>query len=58
MRGDINPFIAAPVSVGVLVGAVIGSKLLSRLNAKVIRAAFVIVLLGVSVQMLKKGIWP
>ena len=57
-RGDINPFIAAPVAVGVLVGAVIGSKLLSRLNATLIRAAFVIVLLIVSLQMLKKGIWP
>jgi uncharacterized membrane protein YfcA len=57
-RGDINPFVAAPVAVGVLVGAVVGSKLLSRINAAAIRWAFVVVLLLVSLQMLKKGIWP
>jgi uncharacterized protein len=57
-RGNINPFVTAPVTVGVLIGAIIGSKLLSRINAAVIRWAFVVVLLIVSLQMLKKGIWP
>jgi uncharacterized membrane protein YfcA len=57
-RGNINPFVTAPVAVGVLVGAVIGSKLLSRLNAALIRWTFVVVLLVVSAQMLKKGMWP
>ena len=54
-RGDINPLIAAPVSVGVLIGATGGSLLLGRLQSRSIRIAFVIVLLWISGQMLWKG---
>ncbi len=55
MRGDINPLIAAPVATGVLVGALLGSRLLGRLQSSTIRVFFVIVLLWVSLQMLWKG---
>lgn len=55
LRGDVIPFIAAPVAAGVLVGATCGSKLLGRLHTNVIRAAFVLVLLFTAVQMLWKG---
>jgi uncharacterized membrane protein YfcA len=55
-RGEINPFIAAPVAAGVLVGATAGSRLLPKLHSKSIRILFVIVLLWISVQMLLKGI--
>ncbi|MBI1827413.1 MAG: sulfite exporter TauE/SafE family protein [Planctomycetes bacterium] len=54
-RGDIDPFIAAPVAVGVLAGAVIGSRLLGRLHHRKIRIAFVVVMLAVSAQMFLKG---
>lgn len=57
-RGDIDPFIAAPVAAGVLVGATGGSLLLGKLQSSVIRSIFVIVLLWVSVEMLIKGIRP
>jgi uncharacterized protein len=56
MRGDIVPFIAAPVAAGVLLGAFIGSHLLGRLQGATIRIVFVVVLLGVSLEMLLKGI--
>jgi uncharacterized membrane protein YfcA len=55
-RGDIDPFIAAPVAAGVLLGATGGSLLLGRLQSSVIRIVFVIVLLWVSLEMLIKGI--
>jgi uncharacterized membrane protein YfcA len=55
-RGDIDPFIAAPVAAGVLLGATAGSRLLGRLRNNLIRSVFVIVLLWVSVEMLLKGI--
>ncbi len=54
-RGDIDPFIAAPVAAGVLVGAVAGSKLMGKLKSKSIRVAFVIMLVWVSAQMLWQG---
>jgi hypothetical protein len=54
-RGDIDPFIAAPVAAGVLVGATAGSRLLGRLHSAVIRTAFVAVLVWVSAEMLLKG---
>ena len=57
-RGEIDPFIAAPVAAGVLIGATTGARLLPRIQAQSIRLAFVIVLLWVSGQMLWKGILP
>jgi uncharacterized protein len=56
MRGDIDPFIAAPVAVGVLLGAVGGSYLLPKLHSSTIRLVFVVVLLWISGQMLWEGI--
>lgn len=54
-RGDIDPFIAAPVAAGVLLGATVASKLLPKLHNQTIRIAFVLVLLWVSGEMLLKG---
>ncbi|MDB5291451.1 MAG: hypothetical protein JWL69_2692 [Phycisphaerales bacterium] len=54
-RGDIDPFIAAPVAVGVLLGALAGSRLLGRLQSRSIRIAFIVVLTWISAQMLWKG---
>lgn len=55
-RGDIDPFVAAPVALGVLMGAVLGSRWLGRIHSSVIRTIFVVVLLGIAGQMLIKGI--
>jgi uncharacterized membrane protein YfcA len=54
-RGDIDPLIAAPVAAGVLIGATGGSRLLPRLQNQVIRVAFVVVLVWISIEMLWKG---
>jgi uncharacterized membrane protein YfcA len=55
-RGQIDPFVAAPVAIGVLFGAFTGSKVLSRVSSRALRVTFVIVLIAVSVQMLIRGI--
>lgn len=56
MRGQIDPFLAAPVAAGVLAGATIGSRLLGRIGSRAIRWIFVAVLLFVSLQMLVRGL--
>jgi uncharacterized membrane protein YfcA len=56
VRGDIDPVIAAPVATGVLVGAILGSRLLNHLQGSTIRLIFVVALLWISVQMLWKGV--
>lgn len=55
-RGDVDPFIAAPVAAGVLLGAIAGARLLSRLQGRAIRWAFVAVLAWIAVQMIWKGL--
>jgi uncharacterized membrane protein YfcA len=55
-RGDIDPFIAAPVAAGVLMGATGGSKLLGKIQSRVIRLLFVVVLLYVSAEMFMQGL--
>jgi len=55
-RGDIDPFVAAPVATGVLLGAAIGSRWLGRLRGSTVRVVFVVVLLWVAGQMLLRGI--
>jgi uncharacterized membrane protein YfcA len=55
-RGQIDPFIAAPVALGVLGGALVGSHYLGRVEHKHLRRIFVIVLLVIAVEMIVKGI--
>ena len=55
-RGDVDPFIAAPVALGVVLGAVIGSRLLAKIDNRWLRIVFVAILLFVSAQMIWKGV--
>jgi uncharacterized protein len=55
-RGDIDPFVAAPVAIGVLLGAATGSRWLGRLRSNTLRVVFVVVLLWVAGEMLLRGI--
>ena len=55
IRGDINPFIAAPVAMGVLIGATIGTRLMVRTRSTMLRRVFIIVLVMVALQLLVKG---
>ncbi len=55
-RGQINPFIAGPVVIGILVGAVIGSRLLNKITPKFVQALFMLVLVVVAIEMLQRGL--
>jgi uncharacterized membrane protein YfcA len=56
LRGDIRPEIAAPVSVGIIIGSWIGARLMLKIPSSIIRKVFVLVLSIVSVQMILKGL--
>jgi uncharacterized membrane protein YfcA len=56
MRGEVLPFVAAPVAVGVLIGARTGARLMGGLRSDLIRIIFVTVLAVSAVQMLMKGL--
>jgi uncharacterized membrane protein YfcA len=55
-RGDIDPFIAAPVALGVVLGATLGSRVLPKTDSRLLRLVFVFVLLFVSAQMILRGL--
>ena len=56
LRGDIHPFIAAPVALGILLGTVGGTQLLLHLRGTAIRKVFLGVLIIVALQMIWRGI--
>ncbi len=54
-RGDINPLVAGPVALGVLVGARVGTKIMERLNNQTLRLIFIPILIYIALEMLLKG---
>ena len=60
-RGHVKLALVAPLVVGVLAGASVGSRLMPRVPTAVLRRLFALVLLLVAAQMLWKGaegLWP
>jgi hypothetical protein len=55
-RGDVDPFIAGPVALGVVLGAAAGSRVLSAIDNRWLRVVFIAILLFVSAQMIWKGL--
>ncbi|MCK9925535.1 sulfite exporter TauE/SafE family protein [Frankia sp. AgPm24] len=55
-RGDVVPALAGAVAIGTVVGARLGSRLLSVVPVATLRLVFLTVLLVISVQMLLRGL--
>ncbi|MDE2333948.1 MAG: DUF1634 domain-containing protein [Rhodospirillales bacterium] len=55
-RGDIDPAIAAPVALGVLLGATVGAKTLTRMSNVWLKRVFVPVIILVALNMLARGV--
>jgi len=51
VRGEVVPEIAAPVALGSLLGAYLGTMILARTSSERVRALFITVLLGLAVKM-------
>ena len=54
-RGDVHPLVAAPVALGVLGGAWVGSRIMGQLRNTTIRKLFIPVLALVAVGMIVRG---
>ena len=57
-KGYINPGIAAPVMLGVLIGAMFGAKILVKAQTKWLRYGFAIVVTYLAIQMIYNGLHP
>ncbi|MGH7619749.1 MAG: TSUP family transporter, partial [Gemmatimonadaceae bacterium] len=55
-QGWIDPLLALPVMLGVLAGALLGSRLLGSANPERLRQLFTVVVVVMGVQMLYKGL--
>lgn len=55
-RGYISPSITMPVMIGVLLGSFLGARLLRHLRTRVLRFTFAILMTGVAIEMIHKGI--
>jgi uncharacterized membrane protein YfcA len=55
LRGGIDPYIVAPTAIGVFLGASLGSRVVHRIDLRVLRVLFAIVLLYTAYQMLRRA---
>jgi uncharacterized membrane protein YfcA/uncharacterized membrane protein len=55
-RGDIPPLLAAPVALGILIGALVGTRLLPHLSNKVLRFIFLPVIAVSALEMILHGL--
>ena len=56
LAGGINQYIVAPVVLGTMLGATVGSYVMNRLHGRVINTIFILLLFYLGYQMLAKGI--
>ncbi len=55
-RGDVDPFIVAPVAIGILIGAFIGTRFLLKARNPTVRKIFAIVLAISAVEMIVRAL--
>jgi uncharacterized protein len=55
-RGDVKPLVAGPVVLGVLLGAVVGAKMMVHMKATRIRLCFIPVIAYTAVEMIYRGV--
>jgi uncharacterized membrane protein YfcA len=55
-RGDVDPRIAAPVALGVLIGALAGARVLQHVSNRAVRLIFLPVLVAVGLETIARGL--
>jgi uncharacterized membrane protein YfcA len=56
LRDEIDPYVAGPVALGVFVGASIGARIVHRIDVRLLRWLFVVVLLVTAAQMAARAV--
>lgn len=56
IRGDVLPQLCMPIILGVTVGAFFGARAMPKIDAKLIRVVFILLLLFLSTQMIYNGL--
>ena len=56
LRGGIDPLVAGPTALGVFIGASVGSRAAQRVDARVLRLLFVVVLLYTALEMARRAL--
>jgi hypothetical protein len=56
LRGGIDPYVAGPTAIGVFVGASIGSRIAGRIDVRILRLLFIVVLVYTAWQMLRRAL--
>lgn len=54
--GYIDPILTMPVVIGIMIGAFFGASLLKYVHTKILRYIFGILIIGISIQMILKGL--
>lgn len=58
VRGDVSAMVAGPVALGVATGALLGGRALVKTETRRIRRIFVVVLVVISIEMVRRSIFP
>jgi uncharacterized membrane protein YfcA len=56
LRGGLDPYVAAPIAAGVFIGATLGSRIAPRVDLRLLRLLFVVVMAYTSVQMVIRAV--
>lgn len=56
LRGGIDPYVAGPTAIGVFLGASVGSRIAHRIDVRILRLLFAVVLLYTAYEMLVKAL--
>ena len=56
LRDELDPYVAGPIVLGVFAGATLGSRIAHRVDVRVLRWLFIVVLLYTAYQMIRKAL--
>jgi uncharacterized protein len=56
LRDEVDPFVAGPIVLGVFAGATLGSRIAHRVDVRLLRWLFIVVLVYTAYQMIRKAL--